>query len=714
MGALDDGDDWTAGTEAIDVGVHEGDGAATVTVHDRIERGRFAVTVDAAPGPEAVEPATTRFPVEVAVRLRTGRIEVPQTTDVFVMAGVEESFGVEQGSRERFPAGEYALDLGAAPMKFYLELAGPLVVDNTDRDRTVVTTERGTVTVGVRSVHDSPAATVTAPPDVEGLATAVSALSSSLKATSPERAWPTTRGHPPRVELGSALDVPDRIEIPETGVRVEVPPRLEHVYPVAPLAFYLGGEVVPVADADPRLVVDDFEHPLGTRGDGDVERRVAETLRQVFVCDCVVRREGLLSFPLDVDGTVTGALPRSTADLFDADPAERLRAYLSVPFERLADAVPPWPVAAHVEPRPESAVALPYLLDELATVHVAPTAGECRQVGTSLGGIADGGERAVVHEGRDGQLRYGRLTETPDAKADAYVGDGTPVGATKAVAAAADSRVERSPAEGDTITVDVVCAEVGMAGEMVAASGVYSQSVRQELPFDVQVHTAPTVAEFRDLLEHDATFLHYVGHSDDAGLPCADGHLDARDLEAVGVEAFFLNACRSYDQAVALCERGAIAGVGSVADVGNDLATGVGKTVARFLNVGFPVRGALAWVKRLGEGADQYVVVGSGRHTVAQGMHRTPAFMEVAGTARASRTVALDVSSFAASDPGVGGAYQPCSVTGGTHFILPSDLRGIEVDYDRLRECFGETRGPVLVDGELRWNPEYTGEDLLG
>jgi len=74
---------------------------------------------------------------------------------------------------------------------------------------------------------------------------AVSALPSALKTTSPERTWPTLRGHPPLLELGDRLEIPDAIDPPDGEISLTVPREYASVYQAAPLAFFLGATIRP-------------------------------------------------------------------------------------------------------------------------------------------------------------------------------------------------------------------------------------------------------------------------------------------------------------------------------------------------------------------------------------------------------------------------------------------------------------------------------------
>src|SRR5699024_3463049 len=144
------------------------------------------------------------------------------------------------------------------------------------------------IVVGARSHHSRPATTLTTPADPERMMRAVSTFGSALKTFSPERSYPTLRGHPPAVELGDELDL-NGLTPPETGVTIEVPSTYRSVFVVAPLAYYLGARVRP--SETPRVRTETgFTHSLdGALG---FERSVERTLKQVFFVDCLVRTDG--------------------------------------------------------------------------------------------------------------------------------------------------------------------------------------------------------------------------------------------------------------------------------------------------------------------------------------------------------------------------------------------------------------------------------------
>jgi len=139
-------------------------------------------------------------------------------------------------------------------MKVYAELESSIQMYS-DADRTYLSFEQPMPTIiGARSYHTRPASTITTTTEPTDVMNAVSAFGSALKTTTVERSYPTLRGHPPAIKLGTELHIPEKIEQSQTSVQLEVPPELSYIRVVAPLAYYLGASIVP--GPEPKLVTD--------------------------------------------------------------------------------------------------------------------------------------------------------------------------------------------------------------------------------------------------------------------------------------------------------------------------------------------------------------------------------------------------------------------------------------------------------------------------
>jgi len=707
---------------------------AGVVAVDSLERRRYALFTPSPVDPAPVDADGFPIPVDAAVSVTTESVTLRQVPDVYVRDADGEMLAeVHPPMDESLPAGEYTLELNA-PIKVYLQVAAPVTVDATfDRVRV----EFGgptTVRIGARSFHRRPATTIRTTADPADLATAVSHLSAALKTTSCERSYPTLRGHPPALELGDALDVPVHLDPPETGVHLELPLDLRELFVAPPLSYYLAADVVPAET--PRLVTDrGFEYDLtGERG---FEAEVSRVLRQCFFLDCLVRTEGLYRVDLHERAAVEPDLPFDVADCYGRPLADRLETYLAVPYDRIADHVPTWQLVAYVEPVAANVAALPFLVDDLAVIRSPDTAESSPSAvrATVLESYlrVDGG----VVRGNDPDPSAGGDADLPVGSADPPVGgldspaggtddepvlirpDGTdavervwfedslPVGANKGVIDAYRNDLDRTP-RSDAIDITVVCNDGAMGGERDAVAEAYGS--REDLPFDVTIYRDLSTAALRDVLATEADFFHYIGHIDGAGFACRDGTLDAATLESVGVAAFLLNACQSYEQGCQLLRAGAVGGVVTFEDVPDAGAVAVGRTMARLLNLGFPLQAALSIAREDCAVGGHYLVVGKGGVDVAQEENSIPVLpvVETVG----DDEYAVDVVAFLPREGGMGTMVYPCLAQNEQLYLAPGHLRTFRVSRAELEEYLALQRYPIRMDGELVWNDDVEAPPL--
>jgi hypothetical protein len=676
-----------------------------LAVVDLVEGRSYTVETGGPAEPTAADAEDLLFPVDAAAWVHTDVLRFPGSPAVYVRdADGGMLANPTPGDTCTFDAGEYYLEV-CPPIKLYVRVTGPLTVTTTSDTTRVEFGAPRRVVVGGRSKHDSPAATVTTTTDPEDVMAAVSTFGSALQATSPERSFPSLRGHPPLVELGDKLSVPDAVAPPDTGVTIQVPRDRRYVYPVAPLAHYLGAEVVP--GGTPRLVTDaGVEHDLAP--DGAFEREVERVLKGTFLLDCVVRTEGLYEIGLEERHVVERAVDLDLAALYDQPLAERLGSYLSVPYEAVAPAMPDWKLTAYVEPTGATVAALPFLVNDLAVVRIDPAA-------VTEDDVASGGDsiqQAVVDDlfpgGSDTVESSG-----PDLPVDdtgemevAWVGDGAPRGASKVTAEAYRNRLDRSPLEGD-IGVTVVCNDPEMVDERDLVDGVYGRS---DASIEVTRRERLSTTELAAVLADDTAFLHYIGHVDGDGFRCTDGRLDATTLDSVGVESFLLNACDSYRQGMALIEAGAVGGVVTLREVVDDSAVQVGSTFARLLNNGYPLRPALEIARHASYVGDDYVVVGDGTVSVAKpsvtgvDLYRLPLEGE---------KPSLEFRSYGNVNGGMGTMESPNIADNERYYLVPGTLDEFTIDRAEDLLSFLQLKDvPVLIGGTLHWSTELEAEDL--
>ena len=671
---------------------------------DRIERKRYALETSKPVSPTPADPEECPFPVSKAVRIATEELTLQRVVGVYVRDESQSMLtAVEHQESASLPAGTYTLEL-ATQIKTYLQVEGPVEISS-DVERTRIEFPATTdVLVGIRSRHERPAATVTTTDDPLDVMQAIETFGSALKTADPERSYPTLRGHPPAVELGDRLDIPEGLDRPDTGVRLELPPTHAALYVAAPLAYYLGAELVP--GEVPLLTTDTgFEYAFDRQSfEADVER----VLKQVFFLDCVTRTEGLYDLNLHERTAVEPQLDLDFETLYDQPLAEQVATYLSVPYSTIEEHVPQWRLTAHVEPDPESVEQIPFLVDDLAVVRTVRDVetGESAEPHTTRTFAREEKISGVRGDGVTGKRAYVNPGES-DSLEQAWVGDSIPIGASKLVTAAFRNRLDRETVDGD-IAIAVVLNDGRMDEEQDVVDQAYGD--RDDLPFDVSFHRDPTVTELRDVMRERTDFLHYIGHTEADGLECTDGKLDVGTLDETGVDSFLLNSCNSYDQGLRLIETGAIGGVVTLSDISNREAVHVGELTARLLNAGFPLRAALTIAREESVLGEQYIVVGDGGLTVTQPPGRTPNLMELNTS---DDVFALTYRTFVTDIAGLGSVVTPYIERVDQSFLSSGDIATFELSKSELRQFLDLEQVPVRIDGDLHWSQSVDLAEIL-
>ncbi len=541
-----------------------------ITIFDPIEQAQFALYTPTAVDPTNADVNIFPAPVSTAVRIETTGIDVPSLSNIYVRSPAGGLITETSGQTDQsLSQNEYILELTTAPVKLYLRVESAL---------------------------------------------------DALKDLSPERSFPTLRGHPPLIERGNSFDAPPDIERPKTGVSIELPPNYEYIYSATSLAYYLGADVRPAST--PRLVTEDgFEYTLD--GPLGYEANVRRILQQVFFLDCLTRTEGLYDVDLHERNQVEPLVDLNFEALYDQSLAAQLEAYLSVPFSILEPHLPQWSLTMDVVPNPEHVSMLPFAAAQLAVVRSpTPDRQEPAPAPDMITEFTRGGEsdsKAEVltrsaHQLQDISDDEIFKPESTKSIRHTWVGEGYPLGANKATTEAHERQLDQGGPEQSSITIHVVCNDKQMESEGVVEE---FYGVRELLEFDVTVHYGLDTEELQELLTASADLFHFIGHVDAKGLRCPDGHLDARLLDEVQVKAFVLNACRSYAQGRALVESGSLGGVVTLSEITNNTGTRVGCALAKALNRGFPLQAAVDLVQRT-VGGYSYMTIGDGGLTLAQ------------------------------------------------------------------------------------------------
>lgn len=665
-------------------------------VVDTIEEVEYVVEA----GPVTPEPAETGLfpaPVDDAVRIRSTRLYLPTVVD-YHLRGPDGEPRERATGPARVVEEETFFEATNTPMKLYLRFDGPATVEEGENGTRIRFEEPSAVVVGPRSLHQRPEGTIAVPETPAGIARGLSLFSSALKTTSPERSFPTLRGHPPLLEFGQEFDGA-RLNRPETGIRLEIPERYSSVFTVAPLAYYLGAEIVTGVDS-PRLVAGDEWFPLG----GDLREATANTLRHCFLLDCITRTEGRYPVSLRERNELAERTTIAPERWYELPIAERTAAYLSVPKDATDDLLD-WHLTADIEPAAGNAEILPFIVDDLAMVRSPTPLSDRGSPPPEPDDVDDffrtAGGPALQRRTTENTDSHGESVISP-VEADTYghiwVGEKFPMGSSKPTVDAYRRRLGRQPSDDSTTTVTLVCNDE----EMLAEIDEELYGFFDMLTFEVRSHHDLTKAELREVLQTETSFLHYVGHVDDDGVQCADGFLDLRTLSGTGADAFLLNGCTSYEQGQALVEAGAFGGVVTLTSVSNTTATKTGTHLANLLDIGFDFHGALDVIRRMRISRQNYVVVGDGSVTISQSTSGVQYAMEVDSYENGR----LDVTciGYPTSRFKIGSMGRTFLEQGDAQYIPVGEFSTYDVPPERFQQAMGSHRMPLLFDGELRWS----------
>jgi hypothetical protein len=489
---------------------------------------------------------------------------------------------------------------------------------------------------------------------------------------------------------GESLSIPDSIvsNRTETEISLRLPETLDSLFVAAPLAYYLGADVT----------VEDRSTPLLRTADRSVryefsdlpvfQQEVAALLRRVFYLDCLVRR---------VDPNRTGAALLSDLDIEpaavqDLAPAARLERYLDAPTDRVVSSLPDWHLSTYAAPSTERVRCLPFLLDKLSLIYL-PDGTELDRSDLLERTLSDAyptrGARAERTQVLAPNLGAGRI--------HAWLAPGTPIDAHKTIPEAYENRYRYRDRDNDRLQVAVVLNDREMGDEHNAVAEIYRERATG-LPMDVTVNEQLPTDRLGTVFQANNDFVHYIGHCDDAGLRCPDGHLAASELEAARTPTFFLNACGSYDEGLDLVERGAVAGAVTFTDVLDEHAATVGTAFARLLVHGFSIDRALQLARRRIVMGKDYAVVGDGTYAIL------PSPGEPAVLWLSDAEDGYNLTCEVVSPRRAGERYQ-LPFDGGTEAIN-GRTKEYSVTGPELVDVLEESSLPVIYGGEFHWSEE--------
>jgi len=696
-----------------------------VEVIDHIERRRCQIKTSTTVSPKEVSTKVFDFPVDRGGSIISDSISIPHTMAVYVRnhAGImiEE---LTKGDEIDLPFDDYSIEF-SAPVKLYIAVESDMCINVTSEKTKIEFDGLRTVQIGVRSHHERPAAKMTTTTDPKSMMRVISHLGSSLKTMTCERSYPTLRGHPPEIELGDKVHIPDVIEKPETNIKIETCENHRSIYSVAPLAYYFGAEVVP-GDSHRIVTKDGFTHRLD-RPNISLEKKIGQVLKQCFFLDCSTRTEGYYKIKLHEREQIEEKVNLDFPTLYNNSPSEQLEKYLQVSYEIIEPHLPQWKLTAHMEMDPTHIKMIPFLVNDLAIIRSAEETVTRRS--KSVSSSQDEREKPTTDtdlfnenidqskgtlrgaSSKDDDITQTRGSEMKrsieyidicenDTLEQAWIGNGIPVGASKAMVEAFKNRFKRSPTDGD-IDITVVMNDEGMIEEGDIIDNIYDS--REKLSFSVEDHQKLTTDELQNILHEETDFFHYIGHIDDNGFECTDGQLDVTKMNETGVDAFLLNACSSYKQAIGLVKAGATAGIATLRPVLNSGAERIGKAIARLLNLGFPLIAALEISKSESIMGENYVVIGDGGVDLTQPKSGIPSLCEISKRSGSNK---VSYWTYATRRKDLGSITIPY-VENNKEYFLTSGHTGEFIMEDRdLIEFLSMGDMPIKMESILYWSNE--------
>ncbi|OVE83796.1 hypothetical protein B2G88_15355 [Natronolimnobius baerhuensis] len=670
---------------------------------DPIERRRYHLQTPRAVSPEPVEEHGIPFPIGTAAQIVTDEIVLPTMNRVLVRnkEGLMKA-EVQSDDHAYFPHGTYNLDISGS-LKVYAHINSSVYIYS-DNEQTHISFDGETqCLIGARSFHRRPADTITTTTKPTDVMEAVSIFSSALKTTSAERSYPTLRGHPPMLEVGDELEIPDTLTELETGIEIVVPPKLQDIFVVTPLSYYLGATIR--SGSEPQIMTESG-YTYSLCGPDGFENTVKRVLKHIFVLDCVVRTEGPTPLPLYRRKAIEPLLEFDLEEMYSRPLHERVQAYLEVDSASIDEYYPNWRLETQVNAVAETIDFLPFLADELAIISIDEKTETPEPTKETVEAI-DSFTRAdfvrsasPIRGNQETPISDSDTADHPPQTTITQVWQsihGTDINSTTPVSAYYN-RIGRTPRP-DPIEIEVVCNDAEMQDELESVNGFYGTHNR--LPFNVSIHYDFTTAELKNTLATESDFFHYIGHIDREGFQCSDGKFDASTMDSVGVEAFLLNACQSHDQGLHLIDAGSIGGIVTLGDIVNSGAVKMGSVIAQLLNGGFPLYAALDVARIENIIGQQYLIVGDGRATIAQSETAMP---DICLVRQGEDGYESNIIAYGEVRSSNGGVFTPDIDPIEDYYIIPDQTGWFPTDISQLGEFFDIGRFPVLFENQLYWS----------
>jgi hypothetical protein len=519
-----------------------------------------------------------------------------------------------------------------------------------------------------------------------------------MKTGTSERSYPTLRGHPPLIQIGDELSIPEGLERPESGVVVSVPERLSHLYVASPLIYYLMADV---EFGEPGIYCDSgFEHRLPSRFP-QFEEGVAEALQRVFFMDCLVRCAGVYLKELKELEAIEG-LGLDIKDLFSKRVSEQLPVYFDVPWERLKRYMPDWHLSYYVRPTLQRTRVLPFILDRLALIR------QPRSTKVSRRELTKSSLKDFFRSGDVFQIFEEKNITKPvlgHSQEHVWLSPETPIGVAKASEDAFFNQLKYLDRRKEKIEIALVLNDEKMLEEKKMVQRVYRQ--RRDIPLKVKIFDFISKEELADIFAQGFDLVHYIGHCDKSGLLCSDGGLNTKDLEENNTPLFFLNACNSYEEGANLLKTGSVGGVVTLYRVINEEALGIGYAFSRLLCNGFPLGKAMGMARMRSLYGQDYLILGNSEYSLIQEMSiNAPFYCEI--EKRKNRFI-LSVKAHWRS---VGAFFLPYVKDNKQNYLV-FNTPTFELSYQELVDVIKSYSIPVIYEKRLYWTKDIVEKEVL-
>lgn len=674
-------------------------GSSGLRIFDVVSGEQYSITT---PTEVEITPCTVELPVPVSKTVRFETSELTIETSIF--SYIRRPDGTIDrtltfGDHAERGEGEWILEF-STPVKTYLLVEGPFSISVTTHDVQLRFAEERTVVLGVRTYRRHPESTITIGNSPTDLAQALSLMGSSLETYSPERSFPTLRNHPPSIQLGHELDIPDDLAPPETGIFIQTPYEVEQLYALAPLSFYLGARLI--EDTQTSIVLDSGDSI--SLASPEFATRCGNVLKQLVFLDCLTRTEGLYPYDLVERDQVDERISLDWEALYDASLSDRTAAYLEVEYGTIEPYLPRWPARAYVQPDMTSAEILPHLLDQLIPIHPyrpeRVTGSNARR--RALDRFMHSSDSSLRSGGSvfDGEHVFVDLPEPVEYTALWY-GEGIPLNGNHILQDGIRSYHAIRPPPRSEITVTLVCNDPVMTAEIESSASIYGS--REQIPFEIDTYRRVGTDQLAELLTEPCDFFHFVGHASEDGLHCPDGTLQPSVLNSVAMRSFFLSACSSYIPGKELVEKGAISGVVTLSDVNEESAEQVGVMVAKLLNGGFSLRSALLIARERSIVGGQYACIGMDNSTLTHPEGGITYACELSG---GDPEWGLDITTYPNFHWDIGSVATFQCDPHGRCILAGNTVSVSSLATESVIEFFEADQVPVWFDGEWYWSEE--------